>query len=397
MSAPVMAVMGPAVTFTEFKVPTNASPGGICAGPDGRIWFLHQDTGPSANQAIGTDGTFSPVYKVSVTNIGPIGITPGPDGNVWYTKQQGIGRMTPSGQDTEFGAPGGAETAGIVKGPDGNLWFAERDVDRIGKITPSGQASDFPLPMTGGTGKTPAGITLGPDGNLWFTETTANNIGRITPAGVVTEFAIPTHASFPSAITLGPDGNLWFVEHDAHNIGRITPTGTITEFGIPSGGRPYAIASGPDGNLWFTEPGFYNAIGRCTPTGGIAEYPIPTPNTNAAGITAGPDKNLWFAEQDADSIARISNLTGGGNVNSVTPDKIGTTLTTSGACTKDTDCIASGKACGGDVCSYKTTPHTCVLSTVGDPGWCTTTADCWCAFQGATCDTTTNHCSIVTR
>jgi streptogramin lyase len=305
--------------------------------------------------------------------------------------------MMPGGQFTEFGAPGGAQTAGITKGPDGNLWFAERDVDRIGKITSAGQATDFPLPKTGTTGKTPADITLGPDNNLWFTETTANNIGRITPAGVVTEFPIPTAGSFPSAITTGPDGNLWFVEHDAHNIGRITPSGTITEFGIPSGGRSYAITAGPDGNLWFTEPGLTNAIGRCTPTGGISEYPIPTPNTNAAGITAGPDKNIWFAEQDADSIARISNLNGGGNVSSATGSSIGTTLSTSGPCMKDTDCISSGKACGGDVCSYKTTPHTCVLATIGDPGWCTTTADCWCTVEGATCDMTSHRCSIVSR
>ena len=36
-SAPVMAVMGPMVTFTEFPIPTMSSPGGICAGPDGRV------------------------------------------------------------------------------------------------------------------------------------------------------------------------------------------------------------------------------------------------------------------------------------------------------------------------------------------------------------------------
>src|SRR5260370_32031063 len=160
--------------------------------------------------------------------------------------------------------------------------------------------------------------------------------------GAVTGWHIPPRWRFPTAITTGPDGNLWFTEHDAHNIGRITPAGAITEFGIPSGGRPYAITAGPDGNLWFTEPGFYNAIGRSTPAGGISEYPIPTPNTNAAGITAGPDKNLWFAEQDADSIARISNLTGGGNLSSSAPDKIGTMLTTSRTGPKGADCNGNG-------------------------------------------------------
>jgi len=370
---------------------SHSAPGGITAGPDGRIWFLHQNTAPSALGAISTDGSNIAQYKVNVTNIGPIAINPGPDGNVWYTKQQGIGKMTPSGMFTEYGAPQGAETGGIIKGPDGNMWYTESVVDRIGTITMSGQTKDYPLP---GTGRTPADITLGSDNNLWFTETTGNKIGRITTAGVVTEFAITTPASFPSAVTAGPDKALWFVEHDGHNIGRITTAGDITEFGIPSGGRPYAIAAGPDGNLWFTEPGTFNAIGRCTPTGGISEYPIPTPNTDVMGITEGPDKNMWFAERDANKVGRISNLMGGGNVASAMGGELGTTLSTSGKCTNDADCIASGKACGGDICSHKTNPPSCVLAISGDPGWCTANADCWCSMKGAMCDATTHACSL---
>jgi streptogramin lyase len=393
-SAPINSVPGPQITITEFVVSTNASPapGGISAGSDGRIWFLHQDTGPSALGAVTTDGATFALYKVNTTNIGPVAINLGPDGNIWYTKQQGIGKMQPSGTFNEYGAPGGAQTGGIIKGPDGNMWYTEPDADRIGNITMSGQTKDYPLPAKG---KAPNDITLGPDGNLWFTEKTGNNIGRITPAGVVTEYAIPTAASNPQAITTGPDGNMWFTEHDSHNIGRITPMGKVTEFGIPSGARPYRIAAGPDGNLWFTEPGMFNAIGRCTPAGGISEYPIPTANTDVEGITAGPDKNLWFAETDSEKIGRISNLTGGGNLASAT-GAFGTTLSTSGPCTKDIDCISSGKACGGDVCSHKGTTPQCVFAVSADPGYCSAASDCWCASQGATCDATSHHCSTTT-
>jgi streptogramin lyase len=395
VSAPATTVDGPKITITEFVVTTNGSPapGGICAGADGRIWFLHQDTGPSALGAVTTNGTNFALYKVNTTNIGPIAINPGPDGNVWYTKQQGIGKMLPSGTFTEYGAPQGAQTGGIIKGPDGNMWFTEPDVDRIGNITMTGQTKDYPLPAKG---RTPNDITLGPDGNLWVTEKTGNNIARVTPAGVVTEFPIPTAASNPQAITAGADGNMWFTEHDAHNIGRITPTGTITEFGIPSGARPYRIAAGPDGNLWFTEPGSFNAIGRSTPAGGISEYPIPTANTDVEGITAGPDNNLWFAETDAEKIGRVSNLTGGGNLSSATGD-FGTALTTSGPCMKDTDCLSSGQFCGGDVCNHSTTPGTCVLAVTANPGYCNVATDCWCAARGATCDAATHHCSITSN
>jgi streptogramin lyase len=394
MRVPANSVPGPQITIAEFLVNTsgNPAPGGICAGADGRIWFLHQDTSPSALGAVATDGGNFAVYKVNVTGIGPIAINPGPDGNVWYTKQQGIGKMQPSGAFTEYDAPQGAATGGIIKGPDGKMWFTEPDVDRVGNITATGQAKDYPLP---GKGRTPNDITLGPDGNLWVTEKTGNSIGRVTPSGVVTEYPIPTPASNPQAITTGPDGNMWFTEHDAHNIGRITPTGTITEFGIPSGARPYRIAAGPDGNIWFTEPGSFNAIGRCTPTGGISEYPIPTANTDVEGITAGPDNTVWFAETDAEKIGRISNLTGGGNLSSAT-GAFGTTLTTSGPCTKDADCVASGQACGGDVCSHSGASPSCTFAVTADPGYCNVTSDCWCAFQGATCDGATHHCSTTT-
>jgi len=398
MSAPAKRVMGPAITFTEFALPRpppNSAPGGICAGPDGRIWFLHQDTGPSALGALNIDGSSMAQYAQGVqqTNIGPIAINPGPDGNVWYTKQQGIGRMQPSGAVTEFRVPRLADTGGIIKGSDGNMWFTEPIAGRIGKITPAGQATDMPLPDTSAG---PSDITAGPDGNLWFTETTANKIGRMTPAGMITEYPIPTLASLPRAITAGPDGNIWFTEHDARNIARITPMGAVTEFGIPSGARPYAIAPGPDGNVWFTEPGGFNAVGRCQPDGGISEYPIPTPNTEVSGITAGPDKNLWIAERDADKIGRISNLMGGGNVQSATGN-FGTPLTPKTMCTKDTDCINSGQACGGDVCSHQAASPTCVLSISADPGYCTVTADCWCTAEGATCNAATHRCSIVSH
>jgi streptogramin lyase len=285
------------VTFDDFTVPQPngdvAAPGAICAGPDGRLWFLHQTTAISAVGAITTDGQNIGILPTSTTNIGPVAINPGPDGNVWYTKQQGTGKATPSalgsngdvvvsgGGYQEFGSPNGGETGGIVQGPDGNLWYTTTAPAQIVKMTTSGQSTPYAV---SGNDRTPADITAGPDGNLWYTDTSANVIGRITTSGTITEYPIPTPASFPSAICPGPkgDGNVWFVEHDGQNIGRITPSGTITEFAIPSGAQPNAIAAGPDGNLWFTEPGAFNGIGRCTPTGGISEYSIPTANTEVA-------------------------------------------------------------------------------------------------------------------
>jgi streptogramin lyase len=335
-------------------------------------------------------GMFS-LFTTSTTNTGPLGIASGPDGNVWYAKQGGIGRMTPAGMVNEYGVPNGGDSGGIAAGPDGNLWFTQPRGNKISRVTPAAAFQEYRLP-TAASG--PSAIALGPDGNLWFTEAAAasNKIGRITPAGVITEFPIPTPSSNPAGITKGPDGNVWFTERDAHKIGRITPAGVITEFLAPATSSPASIAAGSDGNLWFTDAGTANAIGRMTPAGNVAEYPIPTAGSDPFAITAGPDANIWFSEVSTNKIARISNLMGGGNV---APTSGGGTGPIGGTtCMTDTDCRESGKACGGDVCSSKVTPHVCVLANTGDPGYCTANDKCWCAGEGATCDTAAHRCSF---
>jgi virginiamycin B lyase len=389
-----MPGMGPSVTFTEFPIPTASDPGAITAGPDGNLWFTHQSTAPSAIGNVTPSGSKFGLFDTSTTNTGPVAITAGPDGNVWYTKQQGIGRMTPSGTYMEFGAPNGDDTSGIALGPDGNLWFTEPVANKIGRVAPSGSNfSEFPLPNSGSG---PTAIALGPDGTMWFTEASpsGNRIGRITPTGTISEFAIPTAASSAGGIAKGADGNLWFSEHDGHNIGRITPSGTITEFPVPSGSSPGSITAGSDGNLWYTEAGAPNAIGRVTTSGSIAEYSVPSQDADPDGITLGPDMNIWFTELSTNKIARISDLGGGGTVGP--SGNIGTTdpLSVGMACMVDHDCVGSGMACGGDVCSWAVTPHVCVLAVTADPGWCTASSSCWCASEGATCNTTSHHCSF---
>jgi virginiamycin B lyase len=385
-------VKGPTITITEFAIPSASNPGWIAGGPDGKIWFTHESTAPSAVGNLTTMGTMFTLFPTASTRTGPTGITGGPDGNVWFAKQYGIGRVTASGTVSEYVVPNGGDSGDIVIGPDGNLWFTQPLHDRIGRVTPAAAFSQYDI---GTAGANPLAITLGPDGNLWFTEAAAvsNKIAFITPNGMVTEFPIPTPSSNPTGIAKGADGNLWFTEHDGHKIGRITPAGAITEFPIASGGNPVRIAVASDGTLWFTEPGVTNSIGRITSLGGISEYPVPTTNSDPTGITAGPDKNVWFSELSSNKIGRISDLAGGGSLNS-SDGSGGSTLSGGMLCMKDTDCNASGRACGGDVCSWISTTHTCVLAETSDPGWCTADTDCWCMSMGATCDKTKHHCSF---
>jgi streptogramin lyase len=378
----------PAISIAEFAIPNPSQPGWIAAGPDGSIWFTHQSTAPSAISKVSAEG--SPVirYNTSVTNTGPRGITPGPDGNVWYTKQGGIGRMAPTGASTEFPVPDGGDSAGITLGPDNNLWFTQQLRNRISRVSPGAQFQSFDVP-TPNSG--PLAIASGKDGNLWFTETavSANKIGRITPDGQITEFDIPTPASNPTGITQGPGDELWFTLHDVAKIGKITPAGVITEFYIPSGNRPGRIVAGPDGNLWFTLSAA-NGIGRITPLGQVSEYAIPTRASDPYDITVGPDGNLWFTELSSNKLGRII-LAGGGDLIATEGGVRGQELGGDTPCSKDTDCIESGRACGGDVCS---TEGLCVLAVDRDPGTCSVDADCWCQSRGATCSD--GHCSFTT-
>jgi hypothetical protein len=100
---------------------------------------------------------------------------------------------------------------------------------------------------------------------------------------------------------------------------------------------------------------------------------------------AGTDGNLWFTELSSNKVGRVSNLKGGGTLmaSSGMGGGGGGDLGGDTACTKDTDCKESGKACGGDVCS--TDKKVCVLAVSANKGTCATDADCWCQAEGAKC------------
>jgi streptogramin lyase len=281
------------------------------------------------------------------TDSGPLFITGGPacglrhgptaravDCDLWFTEFGGrkVGRMTRTGQITEFPATGTlpASSSGgwITVGPDGNLWSTLGSFPlptysgaAIVRTTPAGKVTVFPLP-DGSSG--PNGIITGPDGNLWFTEINAQKIGRITPAGRLTEFSLPAGIpakTGPHEITAGPDGNLWFTIPGANQVARMTARGVVTEFQLPPPPtgtygaaenpptrRPASITVGPDGNLWFTERDS-GRIGRMTPAGSYTDFSLPY-DRGSAGMDMGEigagDDAIWFTEQHSKCIGRIT-------------------------------------------------------------------------------------------
>ena len=123
-------------------------------------------------------------YPIPTAHSVPQGICAGPDGNLWFTELSNIGRITPAGTIAEFPLPiAGSGAGGIVAGADGNMWFIGGGPNKIGRITTAGVITEFAISSGA------VSITAGPDGNVWFTQPSASSvggqIGRITPADIV--------------------------------------------------------------------------------------------------------------------------------------------------------------------------------------------------------------------
>jgi virginiamycin B lyase len=269
----------------------------------------------------------------------------GSDGDLYFATftasgTGAIGRITPSGQITQFADPNTAEDniSLITLGPDGNIWFTDNGTasqgGELGRLTPAGQITMFTIPRFDGDRVLPQALAAGPDGNLWFTAFTAvttrtlgpSLVGQVIPAtGAVTEFATPTAGAtpggigtgFPIGLAAGSDGNLWFTEINLPGIARVTPSGQITEFKTPE-----AVGAGPvlgsDGDLYFatfTASGT-GAIGRITPSGQITQFADPnTAEDNISLITLGPDGNIWFTDNGtASQGGELGRLTPAGQI-----------------------------------------------------------------------------------
>jgi streptogramin lyase len=250
--------MDPKGVVTDFPaagtIPGN--PNSIVVGPDGSFWFTDADTEGGRVGKATAAGSVTEQYIPSTLAIDPAGITFAPDGSMWVTvfgkyADSTVNRIafpdteiTPGRNLTEYVLPGHRGLSAITFGSDGNLWFTETMVDKIGRITPTGEITEYSV--AGG----PRGITVGPEGEIWFTESTGNKIARITD-GVVTEFPLPTPGARPWGISAGPDGNIWFTEPGAGRIGRLNLTGLPGDApSICLGGERFCVSL-----VWHTATG----------------------------------------------------------------------------------------------------------------------------------------------
>lgn len=255
---PAIGRITPSGEITEFSAGLNPASalGEIVVGADGNLWVNNLSTS-AAMVRVTAQGTITEFGPGPVAGGGgEAGPVLGADGNVWFAignfKSLGIGRITPLGAIAGFGglSPQTLSVGPFTAGPDGNVWFAARGREEygsqgkrvtsgyataIGRVTPSGEVTEFGECLHLGPQYTgPNSITAGPDGNVWFTNLTTRSlpnvgtppgIGRITPSGEITEYrAGLQYASTPDGIVSGPDGALWFTDRELRSIGRIVPS-----------------------------------------------------------------------------------------------------------------------------------------------------------------------------
>jgi streptogramin lyase len=303
----VGATFSPTPVFVAIPLPPGALPLWIAAGPDGNLWFTD-----SRNNAVGRSTPSGAIteFALPTRNAYPQGIVAATDGRLWFTEtnNSSVGAITTAGRISEFregppepGAGGVSPFLITDRADDGEVWFSISDPNAIGY-----QSVTVPGIMGGGTTLEGAvyGIAAVPGGDVYFTEMGAgpvngsDDIGRTKQIGPPFEHLALAPGATPQQIVLGPDGNLWFTENGTSKIGRVSPASfTVTgEFATltPNAG-PVGITAGRDGGLWFTEQ-TANRIGHVTLAGAVSEYAVPGQNLRLLGITAAVDGTIWVCE-----------------------------------------------------------------------------------------------------
>jgi streptogramin lyase len=301
------AVAAPIGMLKQYKVPTaGSSPEHITRATDGNFWFTESFINDQ-NATPHNVGRITPTGQVTEFNVCdfcfPTDIVQGSDGILYFTKNDApLGRITTGGQVLPDAGELFSFNGNGLDAHGDDIWVTDFNHDSIHRYDiPTGVFTEFPTPA--GSGDTdPLDVAVAPNGIVWFTEG-IGQIGRLDPAtGVITEIDVE---GFPREINIASDGAVWFTERfPPQVVGRLDPvTNNVTLF--PADGGPVDIApAGPDGSMWFTRTTGGN-IARISPTGVITATSKVVKGSEPFGITVAPDGNPWFTMLSADKIATL--------------------------------------------------------------------------------------------
>jgi virginiamycin B lyase len=303
-------------------MPSDSVLRGIVAGPDRNyIWYTNAKYGTIGRMAM--DGS-TKVYQLrgGAGQFLPGYIAAGGDQKLYLggcirAICNVIGVLAGTGKFSVFRTPsadGPGQSGGLALGPDGNVWFAERA--HIGRITPSGQITEYLLP----NGNTPSGhVTAGGDGQVWFDENPPSHsgihmvgsgvqtVGRIDPtSGKITELQArcPFGCGGPLGIAQSGNGDVYLLAYEpgyggtSYYLGRFVHSGNRGWIGVPQGWGP--LVEGPDGAIWWGAncqnpyPGGPPcSLARYDPTTRRLSTTYDRNHGVVAVPASGPDGNIW--------------------------------------------------------------------------------------------------------
>lgn len=299
------------------------------------------------------------VYPVPTSSAGLGRITTAPDGSMWFVEEDAnkVGRITPSGQITEYGL--GAQTTDESRvmdldvAPDGRVWVVYDSGWKAASIDPaSGNATGY------GLGAYPYGgaVRVAPDGSAWITMNyDESGIIRIVPgqpyswtanapecedvlgeaadgtmwcqgggldtvvkvgadANSGTTYPLPSDATYPNALAAGPVGSIWFTRSSSGTMFTSPSNGSVGYLDAASGATqiwktgsrsaPQDLVKGPDGQMWFTNGGAAPGIGHISATGVGAISSVG--NYEPTSLTFGADGAVWFTDAKNNAIVRVT-------------------------------------------------------------------------------------------
>lgn len=289
------ATAAPKVTG-KFEVSGVGTNNEIAKGPDGNIWVTLDNTNDVAR--ITPKGKVKEYDALDISN--PVGIASGPGGTLWVTQANGVAVFDPADPDAaeKFTINDIADPRPIVRGPDGNMWTVSgENVIRIPVADPEA-ADSFPVLVAG------RDIDRGKDGKLWAADF-GGQVVRVKTDG--TDKAYDTgNGSGLQAIAAGPKGEVGYADPTSNPqiAGRVVG-GKVKK--SETAGDPFGVAYAKQ-TYWMPRFATGDLLALDAVKGKL-EAPVGFgQNSGPRRIAKGPDNTLWVTLENAEKIARVSNI-----------------------------------------------------------------------------------------
>jgi streptogramin lyase len=292
-TAPASAAPKVTGKFDVSGVGTNNE---ITKGPDGSIWATLDNANDIAQ--ITPKGKVREFDPVNVSD--PIGIASGPGGTLWVTQPNGVAVFDPADPDSaeKFTINDITDPRPIVRGPDGNMWTVSgQNVIRIPADNPTA-AESFPVLVAG------RDIDRGKDGKLWAADF-GSQVVRVKTDGTAKAYDTGNGSGL-QAIAAGPKGEVGYADPTSNPqiAGRVVG-GKVKK--SKTAGDPFGVAFAK-GTYWMPRFATGDLLAVDAGNGKLAAPVSFGKSSGPRRIAKGPGNTLWVTLENAEKIARVSDV-----------------------------------------------------------------------------------------